>query len=176
MIFRRFLLYLYGAPVDKNVGLESICELMLLADRYSVDSLKVNITQVQDKKKVILFWLLGSLRANINVNDWHRQRYLHAWHFRSLQRKHFEGELLVVSVTTHRTHQLGNLSRAFAGSASGSVRFDSVEKALHNWRLDSFVFALRRPVEVATHIEVTVKTIEISQPQIIAKLSQIAKR
>ena len=42
VIFRRFLLYLYGAPVDKNVGLESICELMLLADRYSVDSLKVN--------------------------------------------------------------------------------------------------------------------------------------
>lgn len=42
MIFRRFLLYLYGAPVDKNVGLESICELMLLADRYSVDSLKVS--------------------------------------------------------------------------------------------------------------------------------------
>ena len=41
VIFRRFLLYLYGAPVDKNVGLESICELMLLADRYSVDSLKV---------------------------------------------------------------------------------------------------------------------------------------
>lgn len=41
-IFRRFLLYLYGAPVDKNVGLESICELMLLADRYSVDSLKVS--------------------------------------------------------------------------------------------------------------------------------------
>ncbi|CRL04270.1 CLUMA_CG017368, isoform A [Clunio marinus] len=40
VIFRRFLLYLYGAPVDKNVGLESICELMLLADRYSVDSLK----------------------------------------------------------------------------------------------------------------------------------------
>lgn len=28
--------------MDKNVGLESICELMLLADRYSVDSLKVN--------------------------------------------------------------------------------------------------------------------------------------
>lgn len=43
-IFRRFLLYLYGAPVDKNVGLESICELMLLADRYSVDSLKVRST------------------------------------------------------------------------------------------------------------------------------------
>jgi hypothetical protein len=42
VIFRRFLLYLYGAPVDKNVGIESICELMLLADRYSVDSLKVN--------------------------------------------------------------------------------------------------------------------------------------
>lgn len=49
MIFRRFLLYLYGAPVDKNVGLESICELMLLADRYSVDSLKVSWHQLMIK-------------------------------------------------------------------------------------------------------------------------------
>lgn len=46
MIFRRLLLYLYGAPVDKTVGAESICELMLLADRFSLDVLKVtrNIT------------------------------------------------------------------------------------------------------------------------------------
>ncbi|CAO1382807.1 unnamed protein product [Diamesa tonsa] len=40
VIFRRFLLYLYGGPIDKSTGLESICELMLLADRYSVESLK----------------------------------------------------------------------------------------------------------------------------------------
>ncbi|KAG4075849.1 hypothetical protein HA402_003675 [Bradysia odoriphaga] len=40
VIFRRLLLYLYGAPVDKTVGAESICELMLLADRFSLDVLK----------------------------------------------------------------------------------------------------------------------------------------
>lgn len=40
VIFRRLLLYLYGAPIDKTVGVEQICELMLLADRYSVDELK----------------------------------------------------------------------------------------------------------------------------------------
>ncbi|XP_058444020.1 uncharacterized protein LOC131425830 [Malaya genurostris] len=40
VIFRRMLLYLYGAPVDKSVGVDQICELMLLADRYSVDNLK----------------------------------------------------------------------------------------------------------------------------------------
>lgn len=43
VIFRRLLLYLYGAPVDKTVGAESICELMLLADKYSLDVLKVSI-------------------------------------------------------------------------------------------------------------------------------------
>lgn len=43
MIFRRLLLYLYGAPVDKTVGAESICELMLLADRFSLDVLKVKL-------------------------------------------------------------------------------------------------------------------------------------
>lgn len=41
VIFRRLLLYLYGAPVDKTVGAENICELMLLADKYSIDVLKV---------------------------------------------------------------------------------------------------------------------------------------
>ncbi|XP_050099037.1 uncharacterized protein LOC126579612 isoform X2 [Anopheles aquasalis] len=40
VIFRRLLLYLYGAPVDKSVGVDQLCELMLLADRYSVDNLK----------------------------------------------------------------------------------------------------------------------------------------
>ncbi|KAL7743025.1 hypothetical protein ACLKA6_011381 [Drosophila palustris] len=40
VIFRRLLLYLYGAPIDRTVGAEQICELMLLADRYSVDDLK----------------------------------------------------------------------------------------------------------------------------------------
>ena len=40
MIFRRLLLYLYGAPVDRSVGVDQLCELMLLADRYSVDNLK----------------------------------------------------------------------------------------------------------------------------------------
>lgn len=40
MIFRRLLLYLYGAPIDKTVGAEQLCELMLLADRYSIDELK----------------------------------------------------------------------------------------------------------------------------------------
>ncbi|XP_052872917.1 uncharacterized protein LOC128278266 [Anopheles cruzii] len=40
VIFRRLLLYLYGAPVDKSVSVEQLCELMLLADRYSVDNLK----------------------------------------------------------------------------------------------------------------------------------------
>nr|XP_049465521.1 uncharacterized protein LOC120960183 [Anopheles coluzzii]XP_049465522.1 uncharacterized protein LOC120960183 [Anopheles coluzzii]XP_049465524.1 uncharacterized protein LOC120960183 [Anopheles coluzzii] len=40
VIFRRLLLYLYGAPVDRSVGVDQLCELMLLADRYSVDNLK----------------------------------------------------------------------------------------------------------------------------------------
>lgn len=40
VIFRRLLLHLYGAPVDKTVGAEQLCELMLLADRFSVDALK----------------------------------------------------------------------------------------------------------------------------------------
>lgn len=34
------------------------------------------------------FSFLGSVRADIDVNDWHRQRYMHAWHLRSLQCKH----------------------------------------------------------------------------------------
>lgn len=41
LVFRRLLLYLYGAPIDKTVGAEQICELMMLADRYSVIDLKV---------------------------------------------------------------------------------------------------------------------------------------
>jgi len=41
VIFRRLLLYLYGAPIDRTVGAEQVCELMLLADRYSIDDLKV---------------------------------------------------------------------------------------------------------------------------------------
>lgn len=40
VIFRRLLLFLYGAPVDRSVGAEPLCELMLLADRFSVDALK----------------------------------------------------------------------------------------------------------------------------------------
>ncbi|EDV99855.1 uncharacterized protein LOC6565226 [Drosophila grimshawi] len=40
VIFRRLLLYLYGAPIDRTVGAEQLCELMLLADRYSLDNLK----------------------------------------------------------------------------------------------------------------------------------------
>ncbi|XP_067637275.1 uncharacterized protein [Eurosta solidaginis] len=40
VIFRRLLLYIYGAPVDKTVGAEQICELMLLSDRYSIYDLK----------------------------------------------------------------------------------------------------------------------------------------
>ncbi|XP_017015428.2 uncharacterized protein [Drosophila takahashii] len=40
VIFRRLLLYLYGAPIDRTVGAEQVCELMLLADRYSIDDLK----------------------------------------------------------------------------------------------------------------------------------------
>ncbi|XP_054728578.1 uncharacterized protein LOC129237707 isoform X1 [Anastrepha obliqua] len=40
VIFRRLLLYIYGAPIDKTVGAEQICELMLLSDRYSVYDLK----------------------------------------------------------------------------------------------------------------------------------------
>lgn len=43
MIFKRLLLYLYGAPIDKTVGPEQICELMVLADRYSIDELKVRL-------------------------------------------------------------------------------------------------------------------------------------
>lgn len=41
VIFRRLLLYIYGAPIDRTVGAEQICELMLLADRFSIDDLKV---------------------------------------------------------------------------------------------------------------------------------------
>uniref|UniRef100_A0A0A1WFP9 BTB/POZ and MATH domain-containing protein 4 n=1 Tax=Zeugodacus cucurbitae TaxID=28588 RepID=A0A0A1WFP9_ZEUCU len=40
VIFRRLLLYIYGAPIDKTVGAEQICELMLLADRFSICDLK----------------------------------------------------------------------------------------------------------------------------------------
>ncbi|KRG07797.1 uncharacterized protein Dmoj_GI14159, isoform D [Drosophila mojavensis] len=40
VIFRRLLLYIYGAPIDRTVGADQICELMLLADRYSIDNLK----------------------------------------------------------------------------------------------------------------------------------------
>lgn len=40
VIFRRFLLYIYGAPIDKTVSADQICELMLLGDRYSLDELK----------------------------------------------------------------------------------------------------------------------------------------
>lgn len=75
MIFRRFLLYLYGAPVDKNVGVESLCELMLLADRYSVDSLKVKSLETlfsmefYDNSNVKKKIFTGDLRANVDVND-----------------------------------------------------------------------------------------------------------
>lgn len=89
VIFRRFLLYLYGAPVDKNVGLESICELMLLADRYSVDSLKASWIILQISR-LLIFWILGSLRANTDVDDRLRERHLHAGNFGSLQCKHLK--------------------------------------------------------------------------------------
>lgn len=46
VIFRRLLLYLYGAPIDKTVGAEQICELMLLADRYSIEDLKVSVLPI----------------------------------------------------------------------------------------------------------------------------------
>lgn len=74
MIFRRLLLYLYGAPIDRTVGVEQICELMLLADRYSVDELKdiceTTLISLIDEESVIC--LLGiadrfnttSLKAN----------------------------------------------------------------------------------------------------------------
>lgn len=49
VIFRRLLLYLYGAPIDRTVGAEQICELMLLADRYSIDDLKAKSVPFQLK-------------------------------------------------------------------------------------------------------------------------------
>lgn len=50
VIFRRLLLYLYGAPIDRTVGAEQVCELMLLADRYSIDDLKVREGTLQQSQ------------------------------------------------------------------------------------------------------------------------------
>lgn len=69
VIFRRFLLYLYGAPIDKTVGADQICELMLLGDRYSLDELKDICEQILkaqiDEESVIL---LLSIADRFNAN------------------------------------------------------------------------------------------------------------
>lgn len=54
VIFRRLLLYLYGAPIDRTVGAEQVCELMLLADRYSIDDLKVCATVLVLSSKFLI--------------------------------------------------------------------------------------------------------------------------
>lgn len=60
VIFRRLLLYIYGAPIDRTVGAEQICELMLLADRFSIDDLKV----IYLSALILILWL--HKRANFN--------------------------------------------------------------------------------------------------------------
>ncbi|KAH8272732.1 hypothetical protein KR026_006961, partial [Drosophila bipectinata] len=57
VIFRRLLLYLYGAPIDRTVGAEQVCELMLLADRYSIDDLKVSsiVLLLSSKSLIVMF-------------------------------------------------------------------------------------------------------------------------
>lgn len=74
VIFRRLLLYLYGAPIDRKVDVEQLCELMLLADRYSVDELKdicemTLVSLIDDESVVCLLGIAdrfntSSLKAN----------------------------------------------------------------------------------------------------------------
>lgn len=164
VIFRRFLLYLYGAPVDKNVGLESICELMLLADRYSVDSLKVSSWNWSRICNKIYFTILGGLRADVDVNDRHRQRDLHARHLRPLQRQYFKSELLVVPLSTHWAYSVRHFPRAFTRPPIGSIRIDPVATTLHNWLVGTFVVEIRRPIAFETFLEITVASFEVTQP------------
>lgn len=67
VIFRRFLLYLYGAPIDRTVPADQICELMLLGDRYSLDELKDICEQVlkaQIDEESVIFLLSIADRFN----------------------------------------------------------------------------------------------------------------
>lgn len=70
VIFRRFLLYLYGAPIDKTVSVDQICELMLLGDRYSLDELKdlcEGILKAQIDEESVICMLSLSDRFNLNT-------------------------------------------------------------------------------------------------------------
>lgn len=76
VIFRRLLLYLYGAPVDKTVGAEQLCELMLLADRFSVDVLKVLYINMNISQHTVLYNMsvtfktsTGYMRINAQITD-----------------------------------------------------------------------------------------------------------
>lgn len=71
VIFRRLLLYIYGAPIDKTVGAEHICELMLLADRYSICDLKViKKNQLQKlMKRIIYSQLIGAVREYTELTN-----------------------------------------------------------------------------------------------------------
>uniref|UniRef100_A0A182JMU1 BTB domain-containing protein n=1 Tax=Anopheles atroparvus TaxID=41427 RepID=A0A182JMU1_ANOAO len=69
VIFRRLLLYLYGAPVDKSVGVDQLCELMLLADRYSVDNLKAIceetlVASIDSESVICLFGISDRFNAS----------------------------------------------------------------------------------------------------------------
>lgn len=67
VIFRRFLLYIYGAPIDRTVPADQICELMLLGDRYSLDELKDICEQVlkaQIDEESVIFLLSIADRFN----------------------------------------------------------------------------------------------------------------
>lgn len=69
VIFRRFLLYLYGAPIDKTVSADQICELMLLGDRYSLDELKdiceqILKAQIDEESVICLLSIADRFNAN----------------------------------------------------------------------------------------------------------------
>lgn len=69
VIFRRFLLYLYGAPIDKTVSADQICELMLLGDRYSLEELKdiceqILKAQIDEESVICLLSIADRFNAN----------------------------------------------------------------------------------------------------------------
>lgn len=115
--------------------------------------------------------ILGGLRANSDVDDRHRKRDLHAWDFGSFQCQHVEGQLLIIPLAAHRAHRFGNFPGAVAGSPGGSLWVDTVAQAVHDWRLEPFIVALRWSAEIETLPEVAVETLEVSQPKVVAKLS-----
>lgn len=114
LIFRRLLLYLYGAPVDKTVGAESICELMLLADRFSLDILKVNRSFERKEKYIwtnlidliVRCQILGYMRNNTKVSNRRGLGIVSSEYRWSIQYEYFESQLLFLYITAPRCHQI----------------------------------------------------------------------